>query len=200
MDFLSQKLKNFATFVKTQYTQASLKKRALFLLLFAFLIFVFNGFFYRAETLEAPEEPSNLLKLTENIRRYYQNRPDYWGLNSDSIIKNKIVPLALLKNDRIISGFGTDILVGNTPNGSMLMPGARSFNIIYSNLNKKQCIELASGKFDEKFWLGIIDVTINNSIKNEVFSWNDKKNILPIKKNIAKEICKSSNTVIFHIE
>lgn len=165
------------------------------------LIALISVFFMRIdETTSSTAEAENLPKLSQNIRRHYQNRPDYWGLSTKTVIDNKIAPLSMLKNGRLVSGFDSDVLVGSAPDGQMLMPGARSFDVIYKGLNKKQCIDLAVQKFNETFWLGVITITISNDNGNEVFSWNDQKNILPIKKGAAKQICKSVNNIIYHIE
>lgn len=197
---LPQNLKNKWHAVTAKYHRLPLKTKlaaaASLILIVAAGLLIPGG----EEVSGSNQEAANLQKLTENIRRHYQNRPDYWGLNTKAIIDNKTAPLAMLKNGRIVSGFDTDILVGTAPDGLMLMPGSRSFDIIYKGLNKKQCLELTTQKFEEKFWLGVINITISNDNVQEVFSWNDQKNMLPIKKAAAKEICKSVNDIIFHIE
>lgn len=148
-------------------------------------------------TRQAADE---LVRLSGNVRRYYQNRPDFWGLSTDTVIKNKIYPQEMLQNGRLNGFFGNDVLIGRGPNAEVLMPGARGFDIIYKNLNKKQCAELASYKFDEKFWLGITGITVDNGKEQRYFTWSDKEFALPIKKNFVQNICKSANMLIWHCE
>lgn len=42
----------------------------------------------------------NLAQLTENIRRNYKNRPDYWGLSTENVIQKQIAPSAMLRDGR----------------------------------------------------------------------------------------------------
>lgn len=194
---------NFSTkwnIVVNKYQNISFRTKMMILAVLGLTVLI-SIFLMRAEeTTSSTTEAKNLPKLSQNIRRHYQNRPDYWGLNTKAVIDNKIAPLSMLKNGRLVSGFDSDVLVGSAPDGQMLMPGARSFDVIYKGLNKKQCLDLAVQKFDENFWLGVITITISNDNGDEIFSWNDQKNMLPIKKNAAKQICKSVNSIIFHIE
>lgn len=148
-------------------------------------------------TREAAQE---LVKLDANIRRHYQNRPDFWGLSTQTVIQNKIYPQNMFQNGKLVGFFGNDILVGYGEEAQVLMPGARGFDIVYKNLNQKQCEELASFKFDEKFWLGITGISLNNGDEIKYFTWSDKNYALPIKKDVANEICSSSNTIIWHCE
>ena len=111
-----------------------------------------------------------------------------------------IVINKMLKNNHLIGYFGNPVLVGNGLNADVLMPGARNFDIIYKDLNKKQCIGLASFKFSSQFWLGVTGITIINDDNKQFFTWDDKENSLPIQKNTAKDICDAKNTIIWHYE
>lgn len=148
-------------------------------------------------TCEAAKE---LVQLNDNIRRHYQNKPDFWGLSTQTIVQNKIYPQQMFKNGGLTGFFGNDILVGRGENGEMLMPGARGFDIVYKNLNKKQCEELAAFRFDEKFWFGITGITLNNGKEQKYFTWSDKEYALPIRKNFVQTICGNSNILIWHCE
>lgn len=136
--------------------------------------------------------------LSENIRRYYQNRPDFWGLSTQTVIDKQMAPRNMIVNGRLVNYFGKPVTAGNGEDGAMLMPGARHFDISYHGLNHQECAETASYKFNEKFWLGVTEVSINNGSQTEVFSWNHQQNILPVKKNLAEKICGSSNIVSWH--
>ena len=156
--------------------------------------------FTREADVGTQQAADEIVTLSNNIRRYYQNRPDFWGLSTNTVIKNKLYPQKMLQKEQLIGFFGNQILVGNGENAEVLMPGARGVDIIYKGLNKKQCEELASHKFDEKFWFGVTGVTIINGSNLQYFTWSDKEFALPIKKDLAKNICKSSSTLMWHCE
>lgn len=154
----------------------------------------------RQTDIGTKEAATELATLTNNIRRAYQNRPDFWGLSTKTVIEKKIYPQAMLQKDSLKGFFGNDILVGKGADAQVLMPGARNFDIIYSKLNEKQCVELASFKFDEKFWLGITGISIDNGKQSQYFTWNNAKHALPITKNAARTSCGRTNLVIWHNE
>ena len=157
-------------------------------------------FFFTEENIGTSEAAMELELLTNNIRKYYQTRPDYWGLNTKNVLDKKMYPVNMLKDGKLVGYFGNLVLVGNGPDADVVMPGTRSFDIVYKGLNKKQCIGLASFKFDSKFWLGVTGITIFNSRYNQFFTWDDKINGLPISKNRAKDVCNADNSIIWHYE
>lgn len=194
---MTEKLKNFVSAIQRSLTyHFKIWAGAAVLAVIALVSWLF---LHEADvgTRQAAEE---LVMLSRNIRRYYQNRPDFWGLSTDTVIKNKIYPQSMFKNDQLNGFFGNKVFVGRGENAEVLMPGARGFDIIYKELNKKQCEELASYKFDEKFWLGVTGITVGNGKEQRYFTWSDKESALPIKKGIAQDICKSSNMLIWHCE
>lgn len=160
----------------------------------------FSVFIFSQEDSGIEEAAAEVEQLAENIRRYYQNRPDYWGLSTQMVLDKKIYPNKMLKENKLTGFFGNPVLVGSGSDGAVLMPGSRNFDIIYKNLNKKQCTELAAFRFNQKFWLGVIGITIMNDKGQQLFSWNDEENRLPIKKSQAKAACRSDNVVIWHYE
>ena len=90
--------------------------------------------------IDASKEAQQLQSLSSNIRKHYRNRPDYWGLDAKAAINMQIVPLDMLKDHQITSIWNTPILIGAAPEGNILMPGSRSFDVIYKHLDKKQCV------------------------------------------------------------
>ena len=139
-----------------------------------------------------------LSELSGNIRQYYQARPDYWGLNTQTVIDKKIYPEQMLKNGKLVGFMGNTVLVGSGIEGTMLMPGARNFDVVYKGLSSKQCVGLGSHKFEQKFWLGVSGVSILSDNQETLFDWDDKNNRLPISKAQAKKSCGKSNTIIWH--
>ena len=153
----------------------------------------------RKEDIGTDKAVEELRQFSQNIRRFYQNRPDYWGLNTQTAVDKQIYPLRMLKDGTPKSHYGTPVLAGSGPNGDILMPGARNFDIIYKDLNRRQCIELSSYKFDEKFWLGISSVSIINDGGETQFGWSGTQT-LPIAEDAAEKFCKGQNILIWHYE
>lgn len=178
---------------------AFINKAIFGLLLVALLFWAAMTIFFTEKDIGTAKTTAELSQLANNIRKYYQNRPDFWGLSTQTVIEKKIAPLAMLQNNSLQSYYKTPVLVGSAPDGTMLMPGAKSFDIIYKDLNKQQCEELASYRFDDKFWLGVMSLTLDNGSEAIVFNWIDK-NLLPIKKEQAKNVCMRKNTLIWHYE
>lgn len=141
-----------------------------------------------------------LKQFSQNIRRYYQNRPDFWGLNTQTAIDKQIAPQSMIKPEGLRNAYGSEVVTGNGNDGVMLMPGARTFDIAYKGLNKQQCRELLSYKFDETFWMGLASIQITTDEQQQSFSWNDSLNKLPVSPAKAKEICNGDTVILWHFE
>ncbi len=135
-----------------------------------------------------------LLQLAENIRDYYKTRPDYWGLDNQSALKNKIIPEKLHNEDKIFSALGREFIIGQDSAGNMVMPGSKSFDITLLKLGKEACMALAAQPFDDTNNLGLLKITIQNKGGITVFEWGSA-NPLPIPEDRVKEVCKNSNTL-----
>lgn len=178
-----------------------LKNYKFIISLFVLCLFVFGCLFILgSKDKRIPMAAKELEELSENIRKYYQNRPDYWGLQSNIVIKNQIVPSVMIKNNELIGVLKNKILVGNGINASVLMPGARGFDIVYKNLSKNHCVDLASFDFNKQFWLGVTYVSIVHEDNIADFSWNNNQNKLPITQSAAKNACKNGGSIIWHFE
>ena len=106
----------------------------------------------------------------------------------------------MLKNGKLVGFFDNPVLVGNGPYAMVLMPGARNFDIIYKDLDKKQCVAVATSKLKQDIWLGVVGVSIVNKDKQQRFDWDNKEYSLPIKTEQAKKICSTGSMVIWHFE
>ena len=163
------------------------------LLLWGVSVFIFSQ-----EDSGVTAAATELSQLADNIRRQYQNRPDYWGLNTQAVIDKKIAPLAMLKSGTLIGYMGNTVTVGYGADGSLLMPGARNFDIAYHGLSTKQCSELAGYKFPQNFWLGVSGISIISRQQETLFTWDDETNQLPISKDKARTLCTADSTIIWH--
>ncbi len=154
------------------------------------------------QNIGAREAGGQIDLLAQNIRKHYQIRPDFWGLNTLEVIKKNIYPSTMRINENILYGyFGNEVIIGADINGNPVMPSMKNFVIAYKDLSKLQCIGLATNSFNPEFWLGIREISIIHEDKTNNFSWGNTDYTLPLKKNLAAKICgKSNNTLVFKFE
>ena len=146
---------------------------------------------------EIVQANKDIIKMSDNIRAYYRNRPDYWGLNNNEAIKLNLY-VGKMNNNQILNNLNKSVIIGSDINGNQVMPGQHSFVIGYKDLNKKECIELASLYWAEEDKLGLISMAIQNSSGNYEFSWGN--NGLPLSKAQAKQYCKEENNILWTFE
>ncbi len=135
-----------------------------------------------------------LIDLANNIRNYYKVRPDYWGLDTASALKNGLVPEAMLHDDKIINAIGRKIILGQDAEGNMVMPGQRNFMITMLNLSKTACIAIMSLPLKPEQHLGLLKISLENADGTEEFEWGGA-NPLPVTEKAAKQFCKNKNSV-----
>ena len=98
----------------------------IFVALFAALIICFIALLFSSPNDESEATMNELSDLTENIHNSFKQKPDYWGLNSKYIIDNNLVNPSAIKDDKIISVLGNEIIVGADDQGNVAMPGSQS--------------------------------------------------------------------------
>lgn len=163
------------------------------------LVFAFIWHITMAPNTKIAEAQQNMFALTENIRNFYKKRPDYWGLSTQSALKNGLIPQMMLKDSKIYSAVGQNILIGSDEAGSVVMPGMRSFYIIYDGVSKKDCVDMVSYPISEQNKLGLLGVIIKNNKEEVVFQWGGE-NSLPIKKDKATKICRNKSIILWNFE
>lgn len=161
-------------------------------ILLAFLLFPRGG-----ENFEQAHQ--EVLTLAENIRNHYKTRPDYWGLDTRSALKNKIVPEKMQRKGKVYSSAGREIIIGQDGSGSIVMPGTRYFVITIANLGKKACTALAAEKFNTEGRLGLLSISIASSQEEHLFEWGGE-NPLPVSLQAAEQYCKNKNSVSWIFE
>ena len=140
-----------------------------------------------------------LVRLVEIIHRNFQTKPDFWKLNSAWLIDNNMVPQEMRSGRQIINALGKPVEVGAGIEGQMLMPGARSFDIVYKNLTKRECAALASYDYPQTQTLGLISLTVINGAEEKNLVWGEE-NRLPLSAEEAGELCKKQNMLIWNFE
>lgn len=163
------------------------------------LVFAFIWHIAMAPNTKIAEAQQNMFALTENIRNFYKKRPDYWGLSTQSALKNGLIPQMMLKDSKIYNAVGQNILIGSDEAGSVVMPGMRSFYIIYDSVSKKDCVDMVSYPISEQNKLGLLGIIIKNNKEEVVFQWGGE-NSLPIKKDKATKICRNKSIILWNFE
>lgn len=164
------------------------------------VLWVISVALFAGKDLQTAEAAKQVSDLASNIRRYYQNRPDYWGLSSQTAIEKQIAPQDMVYNGLLTNIWQKEVTIGQDSEGTMLMPGARNFTITLHDLNKDECRALASYKFNEKFWLGVQEVVLDNGEEQRIFNWDSDSNILPVKTETAKSFCSKNNSISWRCE
>lgn len=138
-----------------------------------------------------------IIEMSQNIIKYYQTSPNYWGLSTAMVInKNLYAQNMKTKNGRLIGYFNNPVEVGADENGNAVMPTSKNFVIAYNGLNKKQCIGIGSHKFNKSFWLKVNKIVVKNAQKTQEFIWGDKEYGLPANPRKLKDLCQNSNNSI----
>ena len=175
----------------------SMKQKKKVIALFFFLLLVcFLGIFIQSDSkIDLAAQQLNI--LTDNIRNYYKAKPNAWGLNSYFALKNGIVPQEMMHGRQIYNNLNKEVIIGADLLGNTVMPGSRTFAIVYKNLSFEQCVDLSTFPFSQKLSLSFEKIDIINTQNNE-FSWGNS-NSLPISKDKAKEVCKDKNDILWNI-
>lgn len=163
------------------------------------VILLVEMIFFRETDIKTAEVAQQNELLAQKIRQYYSQRPDYWGLSTKTVINNKIAPAEMITAQGLRNAYNAEVLVGNGINGDIVMPGSRSFDVVYKNLNRRQCMELASYGYSEKYLLGLNSITINSEKSSNTFNWGEGKT-LPLSAKEAKKKCGLTNTLLWHYE
>ncbi|MBR1605353.1 MAG: hypothetical protein IJ660_04520 [Alphaproteobacteria bacterium] len=175
------------------------EKLILYIWLFSLFFIILLGviFSFKRPPSEIIAADKELIKMTEKVRMYYRNRPDYWGLNNTVAIEQKFYQ-GELKDNKIFNTLGKEVVIGADGDGTQVMPGARSFVITYRELDKKECIELAIFQGKEQDKLGLISMSIQNDKGTYDFSWGNKG--LPLSRKQAKQYCQEKNNIMWSFE
>ena len=152
---------------------------------------------FQRPSAEVVSSHKELLTMSESIRKHYKNKPDYWGLNTTEVVKDKLYT-GKLTNNQIINSLGKYVIVGADIEGNPVMPGMKSFIIGYKGVSKKECVELASFIWNENDKLGLLSIQINTDKMEHNFDWSEDG--LPLSKNKAKQFCSENNNIIWVFE
>lgn len=182
--------------IKEKMLKLSCFKRYLFVALVV-VILLLGFWLWNQPSKQIKTSGEQIVLLIDNIRNFYQNKPSAWGLNTFSAIQNKIVPMDMLNGRQIKNALGKDVLLGADMLGNTVMPGSKTFAVVYKNLNKEECEILAQWNFPEKILLSLDSIHIVNE-KTYDFSWGNEQS-LPISHIVAQNACQKNNDIWWNI-
>lgn len=93
---------------------------------------------------------TQLAQTANNIRLFYQTKPGYWGLNTETVIKNNLEAGGMLIDGKLQNAFGKPVIIGEDEQGSIIMPGTRHFTVTFPELNKSECTVMAAFRLNER--------------------------------------------------
>ena len=176
--------------------------RQILILIFG-MLFISIGvvWWYVKPNTRALKSAEQVFEIAEAIRKSYIAKPDYWGLDNNSILSKNILTNIFYKDGRLVNALGKPIAIGQGIAGEVVMPGGRSFDIVYSQLTAEECIILATYyNYESEKVLGLLQMTIVGNDTSQDFSWGDNNYKLPISRAAAKKICQNDSKVLWTVE
>ena len=172
-------------------------KNSVIKVLVPLLIFFFGYYSCSHNQRVIHKDIQDFFTISDDIRSFYSDKPDYWGLDTDFVIKNKIISSDFIGHNRLLSGNGTAFLIGKGVDAETVMPTDHNFDIILKNLTKAQCISYAESNLTEEQLLKLEKINIINEKGSFTFEWGGERK-LPIVNYVTKDICQEkSNTIIW---
>ncbi len=138
--------------------------------------------------------------IAKDIQKLYAQKASYWMLNTESLKSNDILTEYRYKNKQLINALGKPILIGKGENGDIVMPGEKSFDVVYTDLSMVECVNVASYQFKQQETLGLLQITIVGPEKSRTFEWSATDYALPISRPEAKIFCGNASKVIWTFE
>lgn len=149
---------------------------------------------------KAVTSAEEVAKIVEDVHKIYANKASFWGLNNESFASNDILTKFRYKGNQLINTLGKPILIGRGEGGDVVMPGERSFDVVYTDLTAKECVDAAAYRFEQPENLGLLRITITNGEKSQVFEWGAEDHKLPISRVEAKRFCSNKSRVMWTFE
>jgi len=136
-----------------------------------------------------------IFQTADNVRVYYRDHPNYWKLNTEKAIEDKLV------SDELIKRTEYDFKIGVGVDGETALPSDTTFDIVLSGVNKSTCIGLVEAKISKEQLLSLQKITVTNSKGTTDFEWDGSKHSLPVKKYAARNVCQpAQNTILWNFQ
>ena len=143
---------------------------------------------------------AEIFEIAENVRAYYNSKPDYWRLSTEVLIDNNVIPTQYLQDKNIVLEDDIHILLGEGYLAAPVSPRMLTFDIVIPNLNKAKCMAYAEAELSEQQLLVLDKLTIYNDAGNAVYTWGGE-NALPVVRYSSKNFCINGiNTLIWSLK
>ncbi len=165
----------------------------------AVVVLVF-AFVYKNKQISGENAAIDVVKIVGDVHKMYVNKASYWQLSTKSFFGNDILTKYRYKGNQLINTLGKPILIGRGESGDVIMPGEKSFDVVYTDLTAEECVSVAAYRFEQPENLGLLQITIMNDEESQTFEWGAEDHRLPISRVEAKSFCSSNAKVVWTFE
>lgn len=153
-------------------------------------------FWWSGRTKSVNAVAQDVSDISAEIHRKYAHKNSYWGLNNASLEDTKVLRH---RNNQMVNRFNKPVLIGQGENGETIMPGEKTFDIVFINLSNMECIRAATSIFESPEITGLMQITIVGK-ESQIFEWGSEQYNLPISQAAAKEFCTDNSKIIWTFE
>ena len=167
------------------------------------IVIIFVGIIvwrYLAPSHRLEQAASQIAEIAHDLRAAYRQKVDYWKLDTKFAVDNNMLTNLSYNGGKLLNALGKEVLIGRGKDGDTLMPGERSFDIVYKNLSLAECVILSTYQYKQKEELGLLQITIISNDKSQNFDWGEGDFGLPINRETAKKFCTNNSTVLWTME
>lgn len=157
------------------------------------------AFWWLSRPSAAINAVEQLPDIVSNIRKTYAHKASYWGLNNQALRGNNILINFDYKDNQLVNALGKPVLIGRGEDGDIIMPGEKSFDIVFGGLSTKECIQIVTYRFEQQATLGLLQVTIFGE-KSQSFDWGSATHKLPVTRPEAERFCSDQSKVMWTFE
>lgn len=143
---------------------------------------------------------AEVINIAADIHKLYANKANYWMLGNSSLRSNDILTNYQYKNNQLVNALGKPILIGKGEDGDVVMPGEKSFDVVYTDLSAKECIAVATYQYEQQELLGLLQITIIGKEQSRIFEWGAETYKLPVIRPEAERFCSDGSKVIWTFE
>lgn len=137
-------------------------------------------------------------KIAETVHRMYADKASYWHLDTSSFIAAQKSAYRT-KDGHLLNALGKDVLIGSGENGETVMPGEKSFDVVFDNLNTGECVNAAAYQFGRQEMLNLLQIEIIGK-ERQIFAWGNAEYELPIARFAAKRFCSDGSKIVWTFE
>lgn len=143
---------------------------------------------------------AQVVSIAADVHKLYTHKASYWRLNNDSLRSNDILTNYRYKNNQLVNAFGKPVLIGKGEDGDTVMPGEKSFDVVYTDLSARECVKIATYQYKQQEMLGLLQITIIGQEKSRIFEWGAETYKLPVIRPEAERFCSDDSKVIWTFE